>query len=44
MFLSFVFFSGFLSSVVSQKDSAMSRADRGEMTLSQVGEVKIINY
>ncbi|XP_027147227.1 bifunctional epoxide hydrolase 2 [Larimichthys crocea] len=27
---------GFLSSVVSQKDSAMSQADRGEMTLSQM--------
>ncbi|XP_078128391.1 bifunctional epoxide hydrolase 2 [Sander vitreus] len=27
---------GFLSSVVSQKDSAMSRAERGEMTLSQM--------
>ena len=34
-----VVFSGFLSSVASQQDGAMSRAERGEVTLSQVGEL-----
>lgn len=34
-----VVFRGFLSSVASRKDSAMSRAERGELTLSQVGEI-----
>lgn len=38
-----VVLSGFLSAVASRRDSAMSRAERGEVTLSQVGEVKIIS-
>lgn len=39
-----VVFSGFLTSVASQKDGAMSQAERGKITLSQVGEVEIIYY
>lgn len=45
LLVSFVFvsvvLSGFLSSVASQKDGALRRAERGEVTLSQVSEVNI---
>lgn len=33
-----MFLRGFLSSVASQKDGAMMQAERGAVTLSQVGE------